>query len=105
MNGRPRARIRAIVVDDEALSRAVVREYAAGHPDVEIVAECANGFEAVRAIDDLKPDLVFLDVRMPRMDGFEVLELVGADAHVIFVTRYNRKLWIAGVRQVAYPSR
>ena len=89
MNGRPRARIRAVVVDDEALSRAVVREYAAGHPDLEIVAECANGFEAVRAIDGLKPDLVFLDVRMPRMDGFEVLELVGADAHVIFVTAYD----------------
>ena len=89
MNGGPRARIRAVVVDDEALSRAVVREYAAGHPDLEIVAECANGFEAVRAIDGLKPDLVFLDVRMPRMDGFEVLELVGADAHVIFVTAYD----------------
>lgn len=89
MNGRPRARIRAVVVDDEELSRAVVREYAAGHPDLEIVAECANGFEAVRAIDGLKPDLVFLDVRMPRMDGFEVLELVGADAHVIFVTAYD----------------
>lgn len=89
MNGPPRARIRAVVVDDEELSRAVVREYAAGHPDLEIVAECANGFEAVRAIDGLKPDLVFLDVRMPRMDGFEVLELVGADAHVIFVTAYD----------------
>ena len=89
MNGGPRARIRAVVVDDEELSRAVVREYAAGHPDLEIVAECANGFEAVRAIDGLKPDLVFLDVRMPRMDGFEVLELVGADAHVIFVTAYD----------------
>ena len=85
----PRTRIRAIVVDDEALSRTMVREYAAAHPDVEIVAECANGFEAVRAVNDLKPDLVFLDVRMPKLDGFEVLELIGADAHVIFVTAYD----------------
>ena len=89
MSAEPRTRIRAIVVDDEALSRAAVKEYAAGHPDVEIVAECANGFEAVRAVNDLKPDLVFLDVRMPKLDGFEVLELIGPDAHVIFVTAYD----------------
>lgn len=89
MTDEPRMRIRAIVVDDEALSRTMVREYAAAHPDVEIVAECANGFEAVRAVNDLKPDLVFLDVRMPKLDGFEVLELIGADAHVIFVTAYD----------------
>lgn len=89
MTDETRTRIRAIVVDDEALSRAMIRECAAAHPDVEIVAECADGFEAVRAVDGLKPDLVFLDVRMPKLDGFEVLELVGADAHVIFVTAYD----------------
>ena len=81
--------IRAVVVDDEELSRALVREYAAGHDDVEIVAECANGCEAVRAVNDLQPDLVFLDIQMPKLDGFEVLELIGPDVGVVFVTAHD----------------
>ena len=84
-----RRRIRAVVVDDEKLSRVLVREYASGHDDIEIVAECANGFEAVRAVNDLKPDLVFLDIQMPKLDGFEVLELIGPDVGVIFVTAHD----------------
>lgn len=88
MTAQPR-RIRAVVVDDEALSRALILEYLAEHPDVEVVGECANGFEAVRAVTDLGPDLLFLDVQMPKLDGFEVLELVGADVDVIFVTAYD----------------
>ena len=88
MTSRAR-RIRAVVVDDEELSRVLVREYAAAHDDVEIVAECANGFEAVRAVNDLRPDLVFLDVQMPKLDGFEVLELIGPDVGVIFVTAHD----------------
>ena len=82
-------RIRAVVVDDEALSRALILEYLAQHPDLEVVGECANGFEAVRAVTELSPDLLFLDVQMPKLDGFEVLELVGADVDVIFVTAYD----------------
>ena len=82
-------RIRAVVVDDEALSRALILEYLAEHPDVEVVGECANGFEAVRAVTELGPDLLFLDVQMPKLDGFEVLELVGGDVDVIFVTAYD----------------
>ena len=82
-------RIRAVVVDDEQLSRALVREYACGHEDIEIVAECANGFEAVRAVNDLQPDLVFLDIQMPKLDGFEVLELIGPDVGVVFVTAHD----------------
>ena len=83
------SRIRAVVVDDEELSRALVGEYLTAHPDVDLVAECANGFEAVQAIADLEPDLVFLDVQMPKLDGFEVLELIGSDICVIFVTAYD----------------
>jgi two-component system LytT family response regulator len=79
-----------VVVDDEALARAVVREYAAGDPGVEIVADCANGFEAVKAVSELKPDLVLLDVQMPKLDGFEVLELLGRDQPVIFITAYDQ---------------
>jgi two-component system LytT family response regulator len=82
--------IRTIIVDDEDLARSIVREYLQGHPEISIEAECANGFEAVKAITELKPDLVFLDVQMPKLNGFEVLELVEADVTVIFITAYEQ---------------
>jgi two-component system, LytTR family, response regulator len=81
--------IRAAIVDDEELARQILREYLAAHADIEIVAECANGFEAVKAIADEKPDLVLLDIQMPKLDGFEVLELIGPGAEIIFVTAYD----------------
>jgi len=83
-------KLRVVIVDDEALARSLLREYLSEHPDVEIVAECANGFEAVKAVTELKPDLLFLDIQMPRLDGFEVLELIGQESHVIFVTAYDK---------------
>src|SRR4029453_17038248 len=79
-----------IVVDDEELARTVLREFLAGHPDVEVVGECGNGFEAVKAGTDKTPDLVLLDVQMPKLDGFDVLELIGGDVPVIFVTAYDQ---------------
>src|SRR3954464_7002790 len=82
--------LRIVVVDDEPLARAVVREYAAGDGGIEIVADCANGFEAVKAVAELKPDLVLLDVQMPKLDGFEVLELLGRDQAVVFITAYDQ---------------
>ena len=82
--------LRIVIVDDEPLARAVVREYASADPDVEIVADCANGFEAVKAVAELRPDLVLLDVQMPKLDGFEVLELLGRDQAVIFITAYDQ---------------
>ena len=82
--------MRVIIVDDEHLARALLREYLAGHPEVEIVAECANGFEAVKAIGELQPDLVFLDIQMPKLDGFEVVELAGARTRYVFVTAYDQ---------------
>src|SRR5688500_230452 len=82
--------IRAAIVDDEELARRVLRELLAAHQDVEIVAECANGFDAVKAVMELKPDLLLLDVQMPKLDGFDVLELVGGEIAVIFVTAYDR---------------
>ena len=82
--------LRVAVVDDEALARAVLREYLALMPGVEVVAECANGFDAVKVVAEQKPDLLLLDVQMPKLDGFEVLELVGRDVAVIFVTAYDQ---------------
>ena len=82
--------LRVVIVDDEPLARSVVREYLKEHPGVEVVAECGNGFEAVKAVAELSPDLVFLDVQMPKLNGFEVLELLGRHPPVIFTTAYDQ---------------
>jgi two-component system, LytTR family, response regulator len=82
-------KIRTIIVDDEDLARQVLREFISKHEDIEIIAECANGFEAVKAVMEMKPDLLFLDIQMPKLDGFEVLELIGNETAVIFVTAYD----------------
>ena len=85
----PSKKCRAIIVDDEALARQVVREMLQSHPEVEIAGECANGFEAVRLAGELKPDLLFLDIQMPKLDGFEVLELIGSEIAIVFVTAHD----------------
>ncbi|RJG11788.1 LytR/AlgR family response regulator transcription factor [Massilia cavernae] len=82
--------MRVIIVDDEDLARGVVREFLGKHADIEVVAECANGFEAVKAITELEPDLVFLDIQMPKLDGFEVVELAGRKARYIFATAFDK---------------
>lgn len=81
---------RALIVDDEELARAVVREHLAAHADIEILGEASNGFEAVKLAAELKPDLVFLDVQMPKLDGFEVLALLEGKPSVIFVTAFDQ---------------
>ena len=82
--------LRVVIVDDEPLARAVVREYLVKQPGVEIVAECGNGFDAVKAVAELSPDLLFLDVQMPKLNGFEVLELLGREVAVVFITAYDQ---------------
>jgi two-component system LytT family response regulator len=83
-------KMRTIIADDEELARLVLKEYIGQEEDIEIVAECANGFDAVKAISELKPDLLFLDIQMPKLDGFEVLELVDRGPAVVFVTAYDQ---------------
>src|SRR5262250_2153691 len=83
-------KIRAMIIEDEELARQLLRELLKRHPEVEVVCECANGFDAVKVVPELKPDLLFLDIQMPKLDGFEVLELVGSEMAVIFVTAYDQ---------------
>jgi two-component system LytT family response regulator len=82
-------KISAVIVDDEDLARRILREYLTDYPEVVIAADCANGFEAVKAVSELKPDLLFLDIQMPKLNGFEVLELIDPDPAIIFVTAYD----------------
>jgi two-component system LytT family response regulator len=82
-------KLRTVVVDDEELARQVLRELLRAHDEIEVVAECRNGLEAVKAVAQCKPDLLFLDVQMPKLTGFDVLELIGPDVPVIFVTAYD----------------
>jgi two-component system, LytTR family, response regulator len=82
--------LRALIVDDEEAARALLRADLASHPEIEVVGECANGFEAVKAAAELQPDLLLLDVEMPKLSGLEVLELIGEGPAVIFVTGYDQ---------------
>jgi two-component system LytT family response regulator len=89
-HGDSHAKLRALLVDDEALARSLLKELLANRPEVEVVGEAANGFEAVKLAAELAPDLLFLDIQMPKLSGFEVLELLGDDAPaVVFVTAYD----------------
>jgi two-component system LytT family response regulator len=85
-------RLRAVIVDDEMLARQIIREMLEHDPEVEVVAECVNGREAVEAIQTYQPDLLFLDIQMPEVAGFEVLEALKGEhlPIVIFVTAYDQ---------------
>ena len=90
MSAARREHWKALIVDDEELARLIIRELLGAHPEIEVVAECANGMEAVKAVAEHKPNLIFLDVQMPKLTGFDVLELIGTDVPVIFVTAYDQ---------------
>jgi two-component system LytT family response regulator len=83
-------RWKVLIVDDEDLARHVIREFLQSHAEMEIAAECANGMEAVKAVAEHRPNLMFLDVQMPKLTGFDVLELIGTEVPVIFVTAYDQ---------------
>ena len=82
--------IQTIIVDDEEPARLLLREYLTKREDINIAAECSNGFDAVKALTELKPDLAILDIQMPKLNGFEVLELVENPPAVIFATAYDQ---------------
>jgi len=81
--------IRTILIDDEPLARDVVKHYLSNFPDVEVVAECSDGFEGIKAIAGHQPDLIFLDIQMPKISGFEMLELIDKHPAVIFTTAFD----------------
>ena len=81
--------MKTIIIDDEPLARSIIREYLQGHTQIEIVEECKDGFEGIKAIMQHQPDLVFLDVQMPKINGFEMLELVEHPPSVIFTTAFD----------------
>jgi len=82
-------KIKVLIIDDEPPARDIIRHYLSGDPDIEIAGECENGFEALKGINDLKPDLIFLDVQMPKITGFELLELLTNPPQIIFTTAYD----------------
>ncbi len=81
--------IRALIIDDETLARELIKNYLKNQPDIEIIGECENGFEGVKNIAELKPDVVFLDIQMPKLNGFEMLELTENPPEVIFITAHH----------------
>ena len=80
---------KAVIIDDEPLARQLIKTLLAAYKQVEVIAECGDGFEGFKAIQELKPNLVFLDVQMPRLNGFEMLELLDTPPSVIFTTAFD----------------
>ncbi|TDH23044.1 response regulator [Segetibacter sp. 3557_3] len=81
--------MKTIIIDDEPLARSLVREYLKPYPNIEIIQECNDGFEGIKAIQQHEPDLIFLDIQMPKITGFEMLELVDKLPQVIFTTAFE----------------
>ncbi|MBL1212689.1 MAG: response regulator [Ignavibacteriae bacterium] len=83
-------KIRTIIIDDEKLAREIVKNYLSKEENLELIEECTNGFEAIKAINELKPDLIFLDIQMPKINGFEMLELIDEPPVIIFTTAFDQ---------------
>ena len=80
---------KVIIIDDEPLARSIVKEYLQKHPHLELAAECGDGFEGLKAIQQYQPDVIFLDIQMPKINGFEMLELIEQPPAVIFTTAFD----------------
>ena len=83
-------KIKVIIIDDEKLAREITKGYLSKHAEIEIIAECSNGFDAIKKINENKPDLIFLDIQMPKISGFEMLELLEDPPAIIFTTAYDQ---------------
>ncbi|MGA1976950.1 MAG: LytTR family transcriptional regulator DNA-binding domain-containing protein [Bacteroidales bacterium] len=83
-------KIRTVIIEDEAPAREILKHYLKDYHELEIIAECADGFSGLKAISELKPDLVFLDIQMPRLTGFELIEVMTEKPAIIFTTAYDQ---------------
>ena len=81
---------RAVIIDDEKLAREIIKGYLKNNPNIEVIAECSNGFDGIKKINDLAPDLIFLDIQMPKITGFEMLELLDSPPTIIFTTAFDQ---------------
>ena len=81
--------IKALIIDDEKLARDIIKAFLRNHQNIELIGECSNGFEGIKAIQQMKPDLLFLDIQMPKLTGFEMLELIDTLPVIIFSTAYD----------------
>lgn len=82
--------IKTVIIDDEKLGRDIIKNYLSNFPEIELAAECSNGFEGIKAINDFKPDLIFLDIQMPKINGFEMLEIIEEPPVIIFTTAFDQ---------------
>lgn len=83
-------KITAAIIDDESLARQLIKKYLSYHTNIEVIFECSNGFDAIKNINEKKPDLIFLDIQMPKINGFEMLELLENPPVIIFTTAYDQ---------------
>ncbi len=83
-------KIRTLIIDDEEMARNLLKRYIADIDEIELIGECENGFEGLKEINEKKPDLIFLDVQMPKLTGFEMIELLEFRPEIIFTTAYNQ---------------
>jgi len=83
-------KLQTLIIEDEELARNLLRSYLKDHSDIEVIGECENGFDGVKAINEKKPDLVFLDIQMPKITGFEMIELLDFKPQIIFTTAYDQ---------------
>jgi len=81
---------RTLIIDDEEPARNIIKQYLSDFSSIEIIGECADGYSGIKAINELKPDLVFLDIQIPKLTGFEILELIENKPFIIFTTAYDQ---------------
>jgi len=83
-------KLKVVIIDDEKLARELIRNFLNDYSNLQVVAECENGFEGIKSINEHKPDLIFLDIQMPKLNGFEMLELIDENLNIIFSTAYDQ---------------
>ncbi len=83
-------KLTAIIIDDESLARQIIKKYLEAYSSIELIADCSNGLEGIKKINELRPDLIFLDIQMPKINGFEMLEILEEPPVIIFTTAYDQ---------------